>query len=244
MAQTLRWPTSLKEKADGMESKYSDSQAAKSIFFLFLVLSVVFNIVWYIAWPGLIALAVWYIKTPKPTDKDKVDIKAYRSGYEGEMKVARKLAAFPDGWFAVNDITINGSQIDHVVVGPGGIFCLETKNHYDIMCRSGNWFEKRNGNWELMHSPSKQNIGHVLSLKSFLYEKLKIRPEIASIIVLSREKGLKDIDSYIVPPGNTRIMFPHELFYQGGRSVMTVKEAEAIAVAILEANQEGSAKAA
>ncbi|MFX4261241.1 nuclease-related domain-containing protein [Pelotomaculum propionicicum] len=244
MAQTLRWPESLKKKADSMESKYSDSQVAKSIFFLFLALSVMFNIVWYIAWPGLIALAVWYIKTPKPTDKDKVDIKAYRSGYEGELIVARRLAEFPDGWFVVNDISIYGSQIDHVVVGPGGIFCLETKNHIDIMCRNGNWFKKKNGSWWTMNSPSKQNLGHVLSLKEFLYDKFKIRPKIASIIVLSREEGLKDIDSYIVPPGNTRIMFPHELFYRGGRSVMTVKDAEAIAVAIFEANQEGSAKAA
>lgn len=58
------------------------------------------------------------------------DERAWRIGAEGEEAVAKRLAALPPGWTVVHDLPIggNGANIDHLVVGQGGVFTLNTKN--------------------------------------------------------------------------------------------------------------------
>jgi hypothetical protein len=50
-------------------------------------------------------------------------------GAEAEEKVAERLNALPDGYFGFHDISFDGFNVDHIVVGPGGIFVVETKSH-------------------------------------------------------------------------------------------------------------------
>ncbi len=47
-----------------------------------------------------------------------------------EAKVGRELAKLPAGWHAV-PIGDRSSDIDHVVIGPRGVFTLTTKHHPD-----------------------------------------------------------------------------------------------------------------
>jgi hypothetical protein len=59
------------------------------------------------------------------------DERAWRKGAVGEEEVARRLAKLPpEAWTVVHDILIgdNGANVDHVVVGPPGVFALNTKN--------------------------------------------------------------------------------------------------------------------
>lgn len=51
--------------------------------------------------------------------------------------VAEKLRNLPDGYNVFNDITFDGFNIDHVVVGPGGIFLVETKSHSGTVDATG-----------------------------------------------------------------------------------------------------------
>lgn len=56
----------------------------------------------------------------------------WRVGAEGEEKVGARLEKLrKQGWFALHAIPIgeHGSDIDHVVIGPGGVFCINTKTH-------------------------------------------------------------------------------------------------------------------
>lgn len=49
----------------------------------------------------------------------------------GEVEVARALDALPEGWIALHDLAWPGrtrANIDHVVVGPGGVFVVDAKN--------------------------------------------------------------------------------------------------------------------
>jgi Nuclease-related domain len=57
--------------------------------------------------------------------------RAWRVGAEGEEEVARHLARLGEGWRVLHSIPIGekGSDIDHVVIGPAGVFTLNTKNH-------------------------------------------------------------------------------------------------------------------
>jgi hypothetical protein len=51
-------------------------------------------------------------------------------GAEGERAVGAILAQLEDeGWRALHDISLGRGNVDHVLVGPGGIFTIETKSH-------------------------------------------------------------------------------------------------------------------
>src|SRR3954471_1933381 len=51
-------------------------------------------------------------------------------GAEGERQVGRALADLTvDGWMALHDISLGHGNVDHILVGPGGIFTIETKSH-------------------------------------------------------------------------------------------------------------------
>ena len=57
------------------------------------------------------------------------DERAWRRGAEGEEAVGRKLAKLDDRWTVLHDLPLNkkGSNLDHLAIGPGGVFALNTK---------------------------------------------------------------------------------------------------------------------
>jgi hypothetical protein len=55
----------------------------------------------------------------------------WRRGAEGEERVAARLAKkLDDRWVVIHDLTIGtqGANLDHLVIGPAGVFTLNTKN--------------------------------------------------------------------------------------------------------------------
>jgi hypothetical protein len=58
-------------------------------------------------------------------------------GAEAEEKVAEHLSALPEGYFGFHDIAFSGFNVDHIVVGPGGIFVVETKSHRGKVAAKG-----------------------------------------------------------------------------------------------------------
>jgi hypothetical protein len=50
---------------------------------------------------------------------------------QSEQDVANALTALPEGWFTLHSVPVvkNGPDINHVVIGPGGVFTLNTKQH-------------------------------------------------------------------------------------------------------------------
>lgn len=54
----------------------------------------------------------------------------WRRGADGEREVGRVLAGLEsEGWLALHDVSLGRGNVDHVLVGPGGIFAIETKSH-------------------------------------------------------------------------------------------------------------------
>lgn len=56
---------------------------------------------------------------------------SWRKGAEGEERVAAKLARLPrDRWMVLHDLPLgpDGRNLDHLVIGPGGVFTVNTKN--------------------------------------------------------------------------------------------------------------------
>lgn len=56
-------------------------------------------------------------------------IAKWKMGRDGERSTARALRPLTRGdWYATHDLQGNRRNLDHVVVGPGGVFLLESKN--------------------------------------------------------------------------------------------------------------------
>jgi len=58
-------------------------------------------------------------------------------GAHAEEVVSERLASLPEGYHAFHDLAFDGFNIDHVVVGPGGIFLVETKSHREEVTAQG-----------------------------------------------------------------------------------------------------------
>ena len=55
-------------------------------------------------------------------------VESFFRGARGEERVAGVLASLPDAYHVFNDFEAGGDHIDHVVIGPAGVFSVETKS--------------------------------------------------------------------------------------------------------------------
>lgn len=62
---------------------------------------------------------------------------AYR-GARAEEKIEEKLTALPEEYVSFHDLAFPGFNIDHVAVGAGGVFVIETKSHGGKVTNNGN----------------------------------------------------------------------------------------------------------
>ena len=68
------------------------------------------------------------------------DSRPWYLGALGELRVAAQLAGLGPAWTVLHSVPIGerGSDIDHVVVGPAGVFTINTKFHEDARVWVGN----------------------------------------------------------------------------------------------------------
>lgn len=61
----------------------------------------------------------------------KTEERAWRVGADGEEKVAAELAKLGPAWRVLHSVEVgtNDSDIDHVLIGPPGVFTVNTKRH-------------------------------------------------------------------------------------------------------------------
>jgi hypothetical protein len=74
--------------------------------------------------------------------EDKIDSidrerMAWRKGAAGEALVAGILATLPGEFVVVNDITKRFANIDHIVIGPTGVYVVDTKNWKGTVSANG-----------------------------------------------------------------------------------------------------------
>jgi hypothetical protein len=73
------------------------------------------------------------VKVPLGIVKLSKDGLSWLRGVNGELKMAKQLLALGDGWTVLHSVPVGtrGSDIDHVVVGPSGVFPINTKRLLD-----------------------------------------------------------------------------------------------------------------
>jgi Nuclease-related domain len=57
-------------------------------------------------------------------------VERHDRGATGEEQVGGLLAGLADrGWYAIHDVSLGRGNVDHILIGPGGVFTVETKSH-------------------------------------------------------------------------------------------------------------------
>ncbi len=97
-------------------------------------------------------------------------------GAEGEIKVSNKLKELEGEYGVINDLSLPDlyGNIDHLVIGPNGIFAIETKNHNGVIaCNGDAWARKKVGRMGTEYeanigNPSKQIKRNAMMLKNWI----------------------------------------------------------------------------
>lgn len=73
-----------------------------------------------------IAVAFWW-------RRGLLRVESFFKGARGEEAMAGMLARLPDDWHVYHDFEAGKYHVDHVLVGPAGVFAVETKNWRDTV---------------------------------------------------------------------------------------------------------------
>lgn len=84
-------------------------------------------------------------------------------GESGEISLASKLEALPEGFYVVNDLKTDCGNLDSVVIGPTGVFALDAKNWRGIVAPDGSGEILLNGRSDRAHV--KPFLGRVMGIR-------------------------------------------------------------------------------
>lgn len=156
--------------------------------------------------------------------------KKWESGVFGEKIVSLELKGLPDSYFLIEDVCLNKyGNIDHIVVGPTGIFVVETKNHKGKIEFNGEEWMQYSGRFKTkIKDPGKQVIFSTFDLKKFLIETNLINPNfwIQSLIVFSNPETKFNITNLKI----AKVFNPADAvkFILNQRKILEKKEVEKI----------------
>lgn len=134
------------------------------------------------------------------------DLNKHRSGLEGERMLPKYLTSLDDRFYLVNHIQLPGmdGDIDHILVGPPGIFVIETKNHgWYVSCTGDSWEYKRverDGSVSNRHirSPSRQVKANARHLREHLEKTLRYSQWVEAIVAFTHPKARIDVSDATV----------------------------------------------
>jgi hypothetical protein len=114
----------------------------------------------------------------------------YNGGYAGEKQVANLLThSLNDDYYLLNDLYLRdgGGDIDHIVLGPNGVFVLETKNWSgNVSCNGDEW--QRSGKRNFSGSPSRQVKRNAAKIQQIINHNPSLRAldiSVEGIVVLT-----------------------------------------------------------
>jgi hypothetical protein len=152
-----------------------------------------------------VAIGVWITGRSSPVRR----YLRYKRGEAGERLVSQALETLSDDYYIVHDAQTLGGNIDHAILGPNGIFVLETKHHAGVVwCQGDRWWQSRLANSPGLEirSPSLQ-VKRIAALtrdrvKMFEPTILKDYPKVAwvhGIVVFSNPNLTLELHSPTVP---------------------------------------------
>jgi hypothetical protein len=125
----------------------------------------------------LIAVVVWVVaifgvRWLERLEKERISM---RKGAAGEVLVGARLADFPDEFYVINDLTTPFGNLDHVVVGPTGVFVIDAKNWRGVVASDGTGELLHNG--EPTDKPMVRSfVGRLMGIKDQIRNLSRLDP--------------------------------------------------------------------
>ena len=126
----------------------------------------------------------------------------FRLGAIGEGLVSQILSDTGKDFYVFNDVTVLGSQIDHIVVCPKGVYTIETKHRQGTIygnAENKKWVQVVGRKRMKFYNPVKQGMRHSLALHRFLKETCKREHWVNTIVVFTHPDVQLKIHSPKVP---------------------------------------------
>ena len=111
----------------------------------------------------------WATQKMDAVDRERM---SWRKGATGEWATAERLKTLPDSFAVINDVTKKLGNIDHVVIGPTGVYVIDVKNWKGTV--------KADGKGELVVNekpPDKPTIKNMLGAVMDFQSKVKVLTE-------------------------------------------------------------------
>jgi len=124
-----------------------------------------------------VALGAMWVLVERRYQKQHVWRNQLRAGLEGQQMLPEYLDTLPDDYVLINNVQLPGlaADVDHILVGPNGVFVIETKHHRGIISsRNGRWYQAKvsRSGWlqpeEEFKSPTRQVRRNVNRLRRYL----------------------------------------------------------------------------
>ena len=117
-------------------------------------------------------------------------------GEKGERKVADALEDLRSaGYHVFHDLCRDGFNIDHVVVGPAGVFAIETKfrsGHGVIHFRNGEGLFVNDQPWQGERDPVTQARGNAAEIRKLIKESCAVNVTVTALVVFVGEWKVKE----------------------------------------------------
>jgi hypothetical protein len=162
----------------------------------------------------------------------------YNGGWEGEKQVAKLLNnTLSDGYYLLNDLYLRdgGGDIDHIVLGPNGVFVLETKNWSgSISCNGDEW--QRAGKRNFSGSPSRQVKRNAARIKQIIDNAPSLRSLglwVEGIVVFTNNHATLHVNNSAVPILKLSQLPNHITAHKSSRS-LSREQLEAIGKEIIK----------
>jgi len=126
----------------------------------------------------------------------------FRLGAIGENLVNQTLSDMGKDFYVFNDVTVLGSQIDHIVVCPSGVYTIETKHYQGTIygnAENKKWIQVVGRKRAKFYNPVKQGKRHSLALHKFLKETCSREHWVNTIVVFTHPDVQLKIHSPKVP---------------------------------------------
>jgi hypothetical protein len=162
----------------------------------------------------------------------------YRGGWVGEKQVSNILIhSLGDDYYLLNDLYLGkgSGDIDHIVLGPNGVFVLETKNWSGtISCSGDEW--QRAGKQNFSGSPSLQVKRNTAKIKQIIENNQNLRALdiwVEGIVVLTNKHSNLHLSNPTVPILKLNQLYNHISRFRSSR-ILSREQLEAIGKEIIK----------
>ena len=126
----------------------------------------------------------------------------WSAGKEGEVAVTEALRFLPNEYVLLNDLMLpNGrGNVDHLVIGPNGIFVIETKNYSGyVKCWGDQWYVNRREIGSLSKQ-AKRNAMAIRNTLDMVFKDHSTRiPFVNALLVFTNRNGRLNLKRPTIP---------------------------------------------